>query len=91
MIYASCLLDRQVVLAVNGGVLDLVLNFLCSARRLGIGGHGRGGDVYRSMLAFAGDDEVERAMVKEERKMSDEIENAIKLSCDGIFFAPART
>ena len=53
----------QVVLAVNGGVLDLVLNFLCSARRLDIGGHGNGGGVFRSMLAFAGDDEVERAMV----------------------------
>lgn len=47
----------------NGGVLDLVLNFLCSARRLGFGGHGFGGDVFRSLLAFAGDDEVERAMV----------------------------
>jgi hypothetical protein len=53
----------QVVLAVNGGVLDLVLNFLCSVRRLGFGGHGFGGDVFRSLLAFAGDDEVERAMV----------------------------
>ena len=47
-----------VVLAVNGGVLDLVANFLCSARRHGIGGHGGGGDLFRSMLVFAGDDEV---------------------------------
>ena len=51
-----------VVLAVNGGVLDLVLNFLCSAQRQGIGGHGNGGDLFKSMLVFAGDDEVERAM-----------------------------
>jgi len=34
------------VLAVNGGVLDLVLNFLCSAQRHGIGGHGKGGDIF---------------------------------------------
>ena len=47
-----------VVLAVNAGVLDLVLNFLCSARRQGIGGHGKGGDLFQSMLVFAADDEV---------------------------------
>ena len=68
------------MLAVNGGVLDLVLNFLCSAKRLGIGGHGRGGDIYRSMLAFAGDDEVERAMVRkieeEEEEEEEEDENS---------------
>ncbi len=34
------------LLAVNGGVLDLVLNFLCSAQRHGIGGHGHGGDIF---------------------------------------------
>jgi len=55
-------LGPVVVLAVNGGVLDLVLNFLCSTRRQGLGGTGKGGDVLQSTLVFGADDEVERAM-----------------------------
>lgn len=36
-----------VVLAVNAGVLDLVLNFVCSIRRLQAGGVGEHGDILK--------------------------------------------
>jgi hypothetical protein len=51
-----------VTLAVNAGVLDLVLNYLCSVQRLGFGGTGEKGDVIKSMLIFAADEEVQRAV-----------------------------
>jgi hypothetical protein len=36
-----------VLLAVNAGVLDLVLNFVCSVRRLQAGGFGEQGDILK--------------------------------------------
>lgn len=47
------------VLGVNAGVLDLVLNFLCSARRLALR---TGQNPISSLIVFAGDEEVLAAM-----------------------------
>ena len=47
------------MLGVNVGVVDLVLNFLCSARRLALR---TGQNPIASLIVFAGDEDVVAAM-----------------------------